>query len=112
MNYTLIFNHLLRSICVNLLNHLELHLNFLPFLPYRKNGPLLYKKGESSAYKEDRLSSYKNGLVKADVDVSRIRFDRDQLAVSLTTLFVVFPVAFFYKTSLVLSPPDKKSADL
>ena len=67
MNHALIFNHLLGSIYVNPLNHLKLRLDLLPSLLYKKNRPLLHKKN----------------LVKAVVDVLRIRLDRVWPAVFL-----------------------------
>ena len=88
MNYTLIFNHLLESICVNLLNYLELCPDFLPSLLYKKN------------------------LVEADINVPKVRSGRVQLAVSLIPLLMASLVAFFYKTSLALLLLERKGADL
>ena len=104
MNHALIFNHLSGSIYVNPLDHLELHLDLLPSLPYKKDGPLLHREGG--------LPPHKRGLVKADVDVSRVKSGRVQPAVSLTTLLIAPPVAFFCRASFAPPSLDEKGADL
>ena len=104
MNHALIFKHLSRSICINLLNYLELRLDFLPSSLQRKNGPPLYIENKPLLQRRD--------LVEVDVDVSKVRFGRVQPAVSLITSLVAPLVDFFYKASLVLLPLDGKGADL
>ena len=96
MNYALIFNHLLKSICINPLDHLELRLNLLSSLSHREDKPPLYKKS----------------LVKADIDVSRVKSNHIQPAVSLTILLMAPLKTFFYRASFVLQPPDKKGINL
>ena len=68
MNYALTSNYPLRFICINSLDHLELRLDFLPSLLHRKDKPLLYRENESPLYRK--------GLVKTNVDILRVRFDR------------------------------------
>ena len=104
MNYALIFNNLLESICVNLLDYLKLYPDFLPSSLHRENRPL--------PDKEDKPLLYRKSLIKADVDVLRVRSDRVQLAISLITFFIAPLVAFLCKASLALPLPDKKDADL
>ena len=96
MNYAFTFNYLSKFICINLLDYLELRLDFLPFLSYRKNG----------------LLSYKKSLVEANIDVLKIKFGRVQSAISFTTLFVAFLMAFLYKAFFALPLLDGKGADL
>ena len=59
INHTLTSNHLSRSICVNLLNNLEVCLDFLSFSLYKKDGP----------------PSNRKSLVKTDVNILRVRPD-------------------------------------
>ena len=104
MNHALKSNHLLGSICINPLNHLELRLNLLPSPPHRKNKLLVYR--------ENRPSRYKKSLVEVNVDVTRVRSGRVQLAIFLTTLLVAPLVAFFCRASFALPLLDGKGADL
>ena len=96
MNHVLTSNHLLGSICINLLDHLELCLDLQPFLPHKENRPLSYRKS----------------LVKADIDILKVKSSCVQPAFSLTNLFIAFLIAFFCKISFALLPPDGKSANL
>ena len=96
MNHAFISNYLSGSICINPLNYLELRLDLLPSLPHR----------------EDRPSPYRQDLVEADINVSRVKSNCVQLAVSLTTLFVAPSVVFFCRASLAPLPLVEKSADL
>ena len=96
MNHAFTSNHLSGSICVNLLDHLELRLDLLPSLPHRENRPPPQRKS----------------LVEANVDVPRVRSDCVQPAVYLTTLLVAPPVAFFCRASFASPPLIGKSADL
>ena len=104
MNHALTSNHPSGSICVNPLDYLELHLELLPSPLYREDGPPLHR--------ENGPPPYKKGLVEADVDVPRVRSGRVQPAVSLTISLVASPVAFLYRASFALPPPDGKGADL
>ena len=104
MKHALTSNYPSRSICVNLLDHLELRLDLL--------SSLLHRKDKSPPHRKGGPPSHTRGLVEADVDILKVRFDRVQLAVSLPTSLVTPRVAFYCKTSLVLPLPDKKSADL
>ena len=112
MNYTFTSNHLLRSICVNLLDHLELRLDFLPFLSYKENRPPPYNKSGSLLYRKYRPLPHRKNLVKADIDIPRVRSSRVQPTVSLTTLLIAPSVAFFYKAFLALLLLDRKDTDL
>ena len=85
MNHALTSNYLLGSICINSLNHLELRLDLLPSLPHNKDEPLLHRKD----------------LVEANVDVQRVKSRRIQPTVSLTTLLVALPIAFFVERLLL-----------
>ena len=104
INHALTFNYLLGFICVNLLDHLELSLDFLASSLYKKDRPLLYRESGPLPYKKD--------LVKTDINIPRVRSGRVQSAVSFTTLLIASPVAFFYKASFALSLPGGKGADL
>ena len=66
INHALIFNFLSKSICVNALDHLELYLDFLP--------SLLYKKDEFLLYKKSRFSPYRKDLVEVNIDISKLMF--------------------------------------
>ena len=83
-------------ICINPLDHLELYLNLLTSLSYKENRPLLHREG----------------LVEADIDVSRVKSDHVKSAVSLNNLLVAALIAFFYKASLALLSSVGKGADL
>ena len=100
MNHALIFNHRLGSICVNPLNHLELHLDLLSSPPHTENGPPLYRK--------DGPLPHKKALVEADVDVPKVRSGRVQPAVSLTILVMTSPVAFLCRASLASTPLERE----
>ena len=82
MNYALTSNHPLGSIYVNLLDHLELRLDLLPSLLHKKDRPLSYREGGPLLYRR--------GLVKADVDVPRVRPDRVPPAVFLQLYLWLF----------------------
>ena len=94
------------------MDHLELRLDLLLSQLYRKDRPALYKKDKPPLHKEGKPPLYKKGLIEDDIDAPRVRFGRFQPALSLTTLFVASPVAFFSRVSLTLPPLNKKSIDL
>ena len=68
MNHILTSNHPSGSICVNPLDHLELRLDLLLSPLHKEDGPLPHRK--------DGLPLHREGLVKADVDVLKVRSSR------------------------------------
>ena len=104
MNYAITSNHPSGSICINLLDHLELRLDLLP--------SSLHREDEPSPYRKSKPPSHRGGLVEADVDIPRVKFGRVEPAVSFTTSLMAPLVAFFCRVSLALLPPDGKGTDL
>ena len=68
INHVLISNHLSRFICIYMLDYLYLRLDLLPFL--------LYKKDRLLSHRENRPLSLKKDLVKADINILRVKSSR------------------------------------
>ena len=70
-------------------------------LPYREDVPLLYKKDVLLLHRKNKPPLYKEGLVKVDVDIPKVRSDHVQPAVFLTILLIASSVVFFIERLLL-----------